>query len=583
MATQMLWMWCNKCQGLAWAGFPVLGPCPAGGDHDHSGSGDYVLTWNVPAGEGQQSGWMWCNKCQGLAFADNPEPGPCPAGGDHDHSGSGDYVLRVDVEPETYEQSGWMWCNKCQGLAFADNPEPGPCPAGGDHDHSGSGNYLLAPVVAEGYCVPLSAAPGETIDFHVSGQDSFDVTYLLLGVLGDETQAMGDPEPVEAGVQDTPEEPWRNGCSWDPTFSLTVPEDWRSGIYSAQCSSPTGLDYHIVFIVKPSQVGPGRIAALASTNTWNAYNNWGGRFKYSKPAAAFLSFERPNPGATPIDDDVVPKHRTAAELWVLGWLAAAEYPVDVYTDTDFHNGIPGLSDYAALLLNTHTEYWTEQMLDNLQCYLDGGGNLVNLGGNNVFERVELDLDHNRMIALNGDETTDRALCYFVNLDPPRPEREILGVGTRDDNHGTFAPFEVLAEDHPFFKGTGLRNSDEIGAEGLGGGGASGVEMDTSIPGTAPAGVIVRVQSAADDRGAPPVPPDDPDTPQTEVVLLARGTNTGPAGAYGADMVTYTTAANGLVFSAGSLSFGGSLIIDADLQAIVSNVLDECLRRKAAAA
>jgi hypothetical protein len=40
--------------------------------------------------------------------------------------------------------------------------------------------------------------------------------------------------------------------------------------------------------------------------------------------------------------------------------------------------------------------------------------------------------------------------------------------------------------------------------------------------------------------------------------------------------TYTTAAGGLIFSVGSVSFGGSLIIDSALQTIVRNVLDECL-------
>ena len=40
-----------------------------------------------------QTDWRWCKKCQGLAYAGNPSVGPCPAGGDHDHSGSSDYIL----------------------------------------------------------------------------------------------------------------------------------------------------------------------------------------------------------------------------------------------------------------------------------------------------------------------------------------------------------------------------------------------------------------------------------------------------------------------------------------------------------
>jgi len=42
---------------------------------------------------GDQVNWAWCRKCQGLAFAGNASPGACPAGGNHDHAGSSDYVL----------------------------------------------------------------------------------------------------------------------------------------------------------------------------------------------------------------------------------------------------------------------------------------------------------------------------------------------------------------------------------------------------------------------------------------------------------------------------------------------------------
>jgi hypothetical protein len=96
MTAQDNWRWCNKCQVLAYAGFPSLGACAAGGSHDHSGSGDYVLIQDVPVGGNEQDNWRWCNKCQALAFAGNPSPGPCADGGSHDHSGSGDYVLSFE-------------------------------------------------------------------------------------------------------------------------------------------------------------------------------------------------------------------------------------------------------------------------------------------------------------------------------------------------------------------------------------------------------------------------------------------------------------------------------------------------------
>ncbi len=92
----------------------------------------------------EQDNWRWCNKCQGLAYAGNPSVGACPAGGTHDHAGSGNYILVLDSPiPIPFTQDNWRWCNKCQGLAYAGNPSVGACPAGGTHDHAGSENYTL--------------------------------------------------------------------------------------------------------------------------------------------------------------------------------------------------------------------------------------------------------------------------------------------------------------------------------------------------------------------------------------------------------------------------------------------------------
>jgi hypothetical protein len=85
------WRWCNKCQGLFWAGNPTSGACPTGGGHNHQGSFNYNL--DDGAGGPLQDNWRWCNKCQGLFWAGNPTSGACPTGGGHNHQGSGDYSL----------------------------------------------------------------------------------------------------------------------------------------------------------------------------------------------------------------------------------------------------------------------------------------------------------------------------------------------------------------------------------------------------------------------------------------------------------------------------------------------------------
>jgi hypothetical protein len=132
------WRWCHKCQGLYYAGNPGS-VCPAGGAHDHTGSGNYDIVQNWPAAPGQ-SNWRWCHKCQGMYFAGNPGS-HCPAGGAHDQTGSGDYKLIFNAWGSP-AQDNWRWCHKCQGLYFAGNPGS-HCPAGGAHDQAGSGDYTL--------------------------------------------------------------------------------------------------------------------------------------------------------------------------------------------------------------------------------------------------------------------------------------------------------------------------------------------------------------------------------------------------------------------------------------------------------
>ncbi len=141
LPSQNNWRWCQKCQGLFFSGNPDQGVCPAGGVHDASRSGAYLMTFGA-GGEGMQAAWRWCHKCQGLFFSGNPDQGVCPAGGVHDASRSGAYLMTFGAGGEGM-QAAWRWCHKCQGLFFSGNPNQGACPAGAAHDPSRSGAYSM--------------------------------------------------------------------------------------------------------------------------------------------------------------------------------------------------------------------------------------------------------------------------------------------------------------------------------------------------------------------------------------------------------------------------------------------------------
>ena len=416
------------------------------------------------------------------------------------------------------------------------------------------------PVTVAGYASPLSVAPGGKVSFKVSALAPYDVVFQRLKM-----QANGDPGiDILAGARQpgtaraVPATAWRDGCGWPESFTFTVPANAKSGIYSARCTDISGEATHVCFVVRPGATKRGEIAVLANTNTWTSYNEFGGRSKYSVPMGTTLSFERPNPGVTPIEFNVI-DHLLRAELWLLNWLEDEGYKTDVYSDLDFHNGISNFSRYKALVISTHPEYWTAGMMDQLEAYIAAGGSVLYLGGNGLFERVEIDEAAHTLTHMTDDSSRSRDDFYFRNLSPPRPERAVLGVAYRYDNYMTFAPYKVLNAAHRMLANTGLANGDLIGASGINGNGASGWEMDTAIAGLVPPGSVVTA-NGDDDRGAPPA----------NLVVLARGTNPG----FGADMTSYDTAGGGVVFSVGSISFVGSMIGDANLQQIVRNVLAE---------
>jgi hypothetical protein len=150
------WRWCRNCLGMAFGG-GAPGPCPAGGTHDLTASGNYAFAHNAPWVPGQR-GWRWCRKCAGMVMA-NGGGLPCPAGGAHDLTASGTYTIPRNG------QTGWHFCARCQGLAYQ-GAGAAPCPAGGTHVHPWGSYWLpIAPREATRGPAPVPAmAVGGKLD-----------------------------------------------------------------------------------------------------------------------------------------------------------------------------------------------------------------------------------------------------------------------------------------------------------------------------------------------------------------------------------------------------------------------------------
>jgi len=461
-----------------------------------------------------------------------------------------------------------------------------------------------------GYAWPKSAPTGGTIDFHVSSSESPAITpavggphtvnfyhHLSTGPNVDSTVMATDSytpgvQPIPIPMGSYTSLAWKNGLDWDPSYTLTIPSGWPSGLYSAVFSaSYSDVSAHIPFVVRPSAPDETRVAVLANVNSWLAYNNWGGYSKYDGRTP--LSFKRPNFRASPIAENLSGHHLARAELWILGWLEREGYGFDLYTDIDFHDGIVDFSEYTTLIVGTHPEYWTDGMYDRLESFLDGGGSLLYLGGNGIFERGIYEEEEGSVVGMGFLEDVVPGLSHRREATfrmSTRAELPLLGAATEScvEPRG----FVALLPEDPLFDGITMGMGALFGATGwnTGGGkwvgtfhagiysgvpadgGASGFEVDTHAgPGAtlmpigcggnwstagastdpAPAGVQVLAVGAMD-PGSAIDPGGNPHNP--------------------GELSYYDHPAGGLVLSAGSITFGGSLVKDPVLNQLMRNAL-----------
>jgi Tachylectin len=473
----------------------------------------------------------------------------------------------------------------------------------------------------EGYSGLQSVMAGQPLQFYVGATEPYNVQFERLHAQFD---ASGMPIPGDVGTvisidpnlhaakpRTVPVDAYK-GAGWDiGNFGQTIAGDfalpnsigWQSGIYAAHITN--GLfDTYIPFVVRPTPNGRHNPhAVIVNTNTWNAYNGWGGHSAYDLGSELYgpspielgtapLSFRRPNPSADPTKYG----HLLQGELWVNSWLEDQGYALDYYTDQDLHNGVngldhlnPGTSRYDTLIISTHPEYYSIQEKANLEAYVDGdlvsGGSVLYLGGNGVFQAVHYDdADPSKMHVRYFGRT--RRENWFRHMSGQQSERGILGVASQWDPEpetektGAYK-ITNAALAHPFFYSTLIfadPEGDLVVGEHAGPSGfkASGWETDQA---TSPAPGIPLVPDSRTFLGYGGDP-----NPHPDVEVLGHGkiviedAITHQFYDEGSDMTVYNTHParginGGFVFSVGSITFGGSLLVDPNLKIIVQNAMD----------
>src|SRR5471030_216153 len=138
--------------------------------------------------------------------------------------------------------------------------------------------------VVTGYCWPQSVGAGERVGLHMSSSAGRPVRVEVarIGARRDVVFSTAS-DGVVTDEHVTPKDASSKGCGWPVALTLDVDPTWRSGYYEVVMEIDVGekvrRDYAF-FVVRPPSPGQGIVVALA-TNTWNAYNDFGGPNLYT--------------------------------------------------------------------------------------------------------------------------------------------------------------------------------------------------------------------------------------------------------------------------------------------------------------
>lgn len=368
----------------------------------------------------------------------------------------------------------------------------------------------------EAYCGRLSYRPGETVGLHVSTKaPSYDVVIERWGATREEVWR--SREPVTGGFHEPPADADSAGCDWPVGLKVEVGTDWRSGFHLVTVTArdaPVGREVaHAGFVVRPTAPTGAPLLVLA-TNTWNAYNTWGGRSLYTggdqvsfrRPFARGMlcrpEAERDDRKARPVRWDEEPdpdglvyqEYRNARgypaaigssgwftfERRFVEWAESAGYSFDYAVSSDLDAEPAALDGYGLMVSVGHDEYWSAPQRDVLEAHLRGGGGLASFSGNTMFWQVRIIDDGAAMLghkysAHRTDPVMsdgDRRTMTGMWADPVvgRPETAVLGAGSAWGLYHRFGRatargvggFVVYRDDHWLFEGTGLRYGDVLG-------------------------------------------------------------------------------------------------------------------------
>lgn len=298
------------------------------------------------------------------------------------------------------------------------------------------------------YSDRLSARAGEAVTLFVSGTGTrcdIEIARLAAG-----RDVVWRRQGVAIGRHPIPDRPHVVGCDWPAAATLTVPAEWRSGYYDILMTADDGARARHMLCVKAAQ--PSAPAALVlATNTYHAYNSWGGANTYAwsggpepvpiptaeaeRIVAPVLSSRRPfSPGQMkpraerhrlvtearrgyqerPVRSEVLHEMRAGGLSWdcpagfqdkwehaFVAWAEPAGYAFDYLTDYDLEAEPEALAPYQLVTVVGHSEYWSAGQRAQVERFVDGGGRFAIFSGNTCYWQCRWEEGGRRFIAYKG--------------------------------------------------------------------------------------------------------------------------------------------------------------------------------------
>jgi len=370
------------------------------------------------------------------------------------------------------------------------------------------------------YCDRPCYSPGDNIAFHVSTTATTYRLEIMRDALAPEVVFSRQALPGER--HQAPADAALGGCGWPVAFEFRIPDDWPSGAYRVTCRIDTddgASEQHGLFLLRSTRTGrKDRLLLVSSTGTWCAYNNWGGSSHYEgicgpggNQYSPILSLQRPLPRGFVLLPDDAPRAALAAppgfdepvsyphmdwafatghskkyasagwasyERHFMHWAERVGFDVDIVSQYDLQLKPDVVEGYPCLVFIGHDEYWSWEMRDTVDAYVDAGGRVARFAGNFMWQ-IRLEDDGRKQIcykyrAREEDPArgSNRITTSWEAPEVGRPGAMTFGLNAI---RGVYAGwggcvafgaggFPLYRPDHWAFDGTGLGYGDVLGAQ-----------------------------------------------------------------------------------------------------------------------